>query len=299
MNNDKNCAESYKIMGGRRYLSEENTKYYLPNDEIEISRVNLEHKLLRYIWQGNFSSNIEERLIKGNTKVIDLGCGTGQWAIDMSSKYPLSTFIGIDITASLFPSDDEKPNNLAFLQHNLIENPGVPFPDRIFDFTYMRNLAFGLNDYNGWFHVINEAVRVTNLNGCIEIMNYDLYRDFTKEIHAGPIFSKLHASMNELHEKDNIKMPTASDVMEYLRRTNQITNIQVEEQVTPLGSWGGKLGEFMLLNVTMTLKGFKVFLQPLMNISGDEYDNLLNEIRNECAKYKTRCFTYRIYGIKS
>ncbi|CAB4491451.1 unnamed protein product [Rhizophagus irregularis] len=271
MNNDKNCAESYKIMGGRRYLSEENTKYYLPNDEIEISRVNLEHKLLRYIWQGNFSSNIEERLIKGNTKVIDLGCGTGQWAIDMSSKYPLSTFI---------------------------ENPGVPFPDRIFDFTYMRNLAFGLNDYNGWFHVINEAVRVTNLNGCIEIMNYDLYRDFTKEIHAGPIFNKLHTSMNELHAKDNIKVPTASDVMEYLRRTNQITNIQVKEQVTPLGSWGGKLGEFMLLNVTMALKGFKVFLQPLMNISGDEYDNLLNEIRNECAKYKTRCFTYRIYGIK-
>lgn len=192
-NNYKNCAESYKIIDGRRYLSEENTKYYLPSDEIETSRTSLEHNIFRYIWQGNFSSNIEERLIKGNTKVIDLGCGAGQWTIDMSLKYPLSTFIGIDITP-LFPSDDEKPDNLAFLQHNLVENPGVPFPDNTFDFTFMRNLAFGLNDYNGWFHVISEAVRVTNLNGCIEIMNYDFYRDLTKEIHAGPIFGKLHST---------------------------------------------------------------------------------------------------------
>lgn len=51
--------------------------------------------------------------------------------------------------------------------------------------------------------------------------------------------------MNELHEKDNVKMPTASDVIGYLKRTNQITNIQVEEKVSPLGSWGGKLGEFV------------------------------------------------------
>jgi ubiquinone/menaquinone biosynthesis C-methylase UbiE len=197
-NNDnyemKNCAESYKIMDGKKYLNEENTNsiYYLPSDDIEMSRITLEHNLFRYIWQGTFSSKIEERLIKGNTKVIDLGCGTGQWTLDMSLRYPSSTFIGIDIEPSFFPPKEEKPENLAFLQHNLVENPGVPFPDRTFDFTFMRNLVFSLDDNKGWFHVISEAVRVTNLNGCIEIGNYDLYRDNTKEVHGGPIFGKLH-----------------------------------------------------------------------------------------------------------
>ncbi|GBB98549.1 hypothetical protein RclHR1_03260007 [Rhizophagus clarus] len=293
-----NCADSYKIIDGRRYLSEENTKYYLPNDEMEMSRISLEHVILRYIWQGNYLSNIEKRLIEGNTKVIDLGCGTGQWTIEMSSKYPLSTFIGIDIISSYFPSEEERPANLAFLQHNLVENPGVPFPDNTFDFTFMRNLAFSLNDDNGWFHVINEAIRVTNLDGCIEIANYDLYKDYDKEIHGGPIFSKLHDSLREIHEKDNIKMPTASDVVEYLKRTNQVTNIRVEEKASPLGSWGGRLGELTLLNISMAYQGFKAHLLPLMNISGDEYDNLLNKMRDECTKYKTRCFTYRVYGIK-
>jgi hypothetical protein len=30
---------------------------------------------------------------------------------------------------------------------------------------------------NGWPYVINEMARVTNLNGCIEIMSYDLDKD--------------------------------------------------------------------------------------------------------------------------
>ena len=81
-----NYAETFRIMNGRRYHNEENVVYYLPSDEKEMERMGAEHIFLRYIWQGNFSSKIEERLIKGNTKVIDLGCGSGEWLIDMSSN---------------------------------------------------------------------------------------------------------------------------------------------------------------------------------------------------------------------
>ena len=44
-------------------------------------------------------------------------------------------------------------------------------------------------------------------------------------------------------------MPTASDVIEYLNRTNRITNIQIEEKVFPLGSWCGKLGELVSIKL--------------------------------------------------
>ncbi|RIA99020.1 S-adenosyl-L-methionine-dependent methyltransferase [Glomus cerebriforme] len=298
MNNerDTNYPNTHKIINERRYHNEENLLYYLPDDDKETDRIYLEHNILRYIWQGNFSSRIEERLIKENTKVIDLGCGSGQWSIDMSLKYPLSTFIGIDISSISFPPQENKPDNLAFLQHNLLEHPGVPFPNEIFDFVFLRNLAFKM-EYNGWGHVINEAVRVTNINGCIEIMNYDLYKD-NEEVSNGPIMNKFQLSLNMLHDRDNMKMPTSTDVIEYLYRTNRITNIQVEEKISPLGPWGGKLGELALVNFKMAYNGFKVFLQPYMKITEDEYDNLLNELGNECNKYKTRFYTYRVYGTK-
>ena len=48
----------------------------------------------------------------------------------------------------------------------------------------------------------------------------------------------------------------------------------------------------------MLFKGFKVFLQSFMKITGDEYDNLLNELENECVKYETRTYIYRVYGTK-
>ena len=186
-----NYAETLKIMDGRKYINEENVIYYLPSDKEESDRLNIEHYLLRYIWQGNFSPKIEKGLIKGNKKVIDLGCGAEQcWLIDMSLKYPLSTFIGIDIVATPSLSQD-KPENLAFLQHNLLEHPGVPFPDETFDFVYMRNLGFTIDN---WIHVINEAARVTNSNGYIEIANYDVYRDIKEDNHGGPIYYKLHCS---------------------------------------------------------------------------------------------------------
>lgn len=36
-----------------------------------------------------------------------------------------------------------------------------------------------------------------------------------------------------------------------------------------------------------------------MKITGEEYDNLLNnEVGNECIRYKPRSYTYRIYGEK-
>src|SRR3954454_14302687 len=164
-----NYAEKYKIVGGRRYLNEENNQYFLPNDDGEVDRNTLEHNLFRYSWQGNFSSKIHERLIKGNTKVIDLGCGSGQWLIDMALKYSLSTFIGIDVYPMSFSS---KPDNVAFLQHNLLDNPGIPFPDNTFDFVFLRNLSLDVT--SGWAYVISEMVRVTDSNGCIEFMNYDL-----------------------------------------------------------------------------------------------------------------------------
>jgi len=183
---DINYLESYVVVEGRKYLNEEDVSYYLPNDEEEFDRENIQHNIFRYVWQGNFSSKIKERLIKGNTKVIDLGCGTGQWLIDMSLKYPLSTFVGIDIAPITHHSQENKPDNVAFLKHNLLD--GIPFPDETFDFVYQKEVPFKVE--SGWTYNIDEIVRVTNLNGCIEFMNVDLY----KVTYEGPIMNKLHSS---------------------------------------------------------------------------------------------------------
>ncbi|CAG8826424.1 33506_t:CDS:1, partial [Racocetra persica] len=57
---------------GRRY-NVQNKTYSLPNDYEEHSRLNLQHAIIRYIWQGNFSAPVEHRLNQEDTKVLDIG----------------------------------------------------------------------------------------------------------------------------------------------------------------------------------------------------------------------------------
>jgi hypothetical protein len=47
--------------------------YYLSTDINSIDRLHMYHFLKRYLFQGNFSSPIEDELIKGGSKVLDIG----------------------------------------------------------------------------------------------------------------------------------------------------------------------------------------------------------------------------------
>jgi hypothetical protein len=74
-------------------------KYNFPsfNDD-EFESFNVEHYLFRFQWQSNFSSPIEQNLLSGGVKVLDVGCGTGTWILDMAREYhPSNIYIGIDI----------------------------------------------------------------------------------------------------------------------------------------------------------------------------------------------------------
>ncbi|CAG8703467.1 9158_t:CDS:2, partial [Cetraspora pellucida] len=100
-----------KLLNGREFFDIEDLNYALPSDKLEADRGFLSHVLNKHVWKGNFHSPIAERLKNGGTKVLDIGCSSGNWIIDMALEYPSSTFIGIDVDSSFFPSNDKCPPN--------------------------------------------------------------------------------------------------------------------------------------------------------------------------------------------
>lgn len=86
-----------------------------------------------YILHGNFNAPIEERLASG-IKVLDVGCGSGVWILEMARDYPASTFVGCDI-ADVIPTTDI-PDNCTFVKANILE--GLPFTDGTFDYCFQR-----------------------------------------------------------------------------------------------------------------------------------------------------------------
>ncbi|RYP16832.1 hypothetical protein DL765_004853 [Monosporascus sp. GIB2] len=106
--------------------------YPLPNDDQEQSREELLHLLFVGVLNGKYylapiGSNPQ--------KIIDLGTGTGSWAIEVAEKFPGAEVVGVDLSPI---QPDWCPPNLRFHVDN-IEDDWVYGSG--FDYIHLRHMA--------------------------------------------------------------------------------------------------------------------------------------------------------------
>lgn len=65
--------DQFRYIGGRRFHNALDVKYFLPNDIGEAERLRGQHYLYQHIWQGNFSSPVQQTLRKPGATVLDVG----------------------------------------------------------------------------------------------------------------------------------------------------------------------------------------------------------------------------------
>ncbi|THC92165.1 hypothetical protein EYZ11_008380 [Aspergillus tanneri] len=81
-------------------------KYMLPNDEIEQDRLDFFHKALLEV-----TGKLIHVPLPPTGRFLDLGCGTGIWAIDLAKAYPEAVVVGVDLSP-IQPSNS--PQNCDF-----------------------------------------------------------------------------------------------------------------------------------------------------------------------------------------
>ncbi|OJD27065.1 hypothetical protein ACJ73_01541 [Blastomyces percursus] len=126
---------NYRNENGRRYHGSNDGAYFLPNDKREQDRMDLLHFIYRHV--------LDRRLycapIKRNPgRVLDLGTGTGNWAVGFSDQHPKSQVIGTDISPV---QRIHIPPNCTFE----IDDFEVEWP--LFDFIHMREIAGSVHYY--------------------------------------------------------------------------------------------------------------------------------------------------------
>lgn len=86
----------YPAENGRTYHKLKEGRYPLPNDDDEQNRLDLQHTLfLLTLNQKLLSCPIDLSRVH---RVLDLGTGTGIWALDFGSENPQSEVVGVDLS---------------------------------------------------------------------------------------------------------------------------------------------------------------------------------------------------------
>ncbi|KAI9805752.1 MAG: hypothetical protein M1833_005245 [Piccolia ochrophora] len=85
----------YQYENGRRYHAYKEGKYILPNDEEEQDRLDTQYHAVRLAFDNKpFFAPIGD----SPKAILDVGTGTGIWAIDVADQYPSATVIGTDLS---------------------------------------------------------------------------------------------------------------------------------------------------------------------------------------------------------
>ncbi|KAI5819280.1 S-adenosyl-L-methionine-dependent methyltransferase [Pyronema omphalodes] len=156
-------VQQYVYENGRRYHSYYGTeKYLMPTDEKEQDRLDLHHEVFRLAW----NEKLHGAPLKEPHRILDVGTGTGIWAIDMADQYPMAEVIGTDLSP-IQPS--WVPGNCRFEVDDAMKE--WTFQNDFFDFIHARNLSAGITD---WSHLLSEMMRCAAPGGYVELCENSL-----------------------------------------------------------------------------------------------------------------------------
>ncbi len=109
--------------------------------------------------------------------VLDVGCGTGGWAIEAARTYPTMSLVGIDINEKMIDHARERANveqvaeRVEFRVMDAMRR--LEFPQASFDLVNMR-LAVGYVRSGDWPNLLSEFQRVTRRGGIIRLTEADI-----------------------------------------------------------------------------------------------------------------------------
>ncbi|KAK3299672.1 S-adenosyl-L-methionine-dependent methyltransferase [Chaetomium fimeti] len=271
--------------------------YFVPNDEVEFRRMNLQHDLV--------TSALDYRLYSCPAgvdaplrNVLDASCGTGIWTVQLRRTQTPESVLGVDISPW---APDPKPPNAYFNEHDL----DMDWEYRVqFDLIYARFLAGSITNWpkffgqayqniqpGGWLEMVDFLYPITSVHGSIP-RESALYR--------------WNIGLVEASRALGVNLNCSRDYQQQMRLAG-FQNVSRQEHSWPLGIWpqsrrGKYMGRRALQNTIESLHGLTLlpFTRGL-NWSVEQANSLrestAQDLRNLGLRVRFRLIV--VYGQKA
>ncbi|KAK0647979.1 S-adenosyl-L-methionine-dependent methyltransferase [Cercophora newfieldiana] len=247
----------FRELHGRTYQNFTDSEYWQPNDERHNDSLDLNHHM--FLLLNN--NKLFHAPLENPQSVLDVGTGTGIWAVDFADQFPSARVIGTDLS----PIQPEwAPPNCKFeLDDAELE---WTFRDNEFDFVFIRYMVGSIGD---WPRLYKQAYRCLKPGGWIEHSEFraetacddgsvpenTIYDWWTKKL---LIAASERIGKTFTPTKDNKHVAA-------LREAGFTGALHTKDYKVPLGSWPverkwKEIGEFNQASLEQGLEGFGLLL---------------------------------------
>lgn len=257
---------------GRRHRGD--APYLLPKDGPELQRLDYQHFLLRHVLQGHCFAPVHDLLRKGGY-VLDVGCGTSRWALEIATSYPQTQVIGFDLEEVSHTSPT--PPNYRFYGGNLLH--GLPFAAHAFQYVHQRCLVAAI-PLEQWPVVVRELKRVTAPGGWIELV--EMGNTFH---HVGPATRQILTWWAEIAASKGMDASKMAQISAWLQQAG-LNHVKAETRILAVGSWGGRLGNLLAQELLAGWPALRPLAQSQLGVPPDLFNTMMNRLPDEWNTYQ-------------
>ncbi|GKU04899.1 unnamed protein product [Fusarium langsethiae] len=262
----KSSIMEYKWVHGRRFHAYGDGTYWGANDDRQQEAEDLmqisSHELFRIVHGGKL---YQAPIGKSPQNILDVGCGTGIWAIDMADLHPSAEVVGVDLSPI---QPNFVPLNCRFEVDDI--NKEWTYAENKFDFIHIRYMT---GTVPNWKELLEKAQRHLKPGGWIEHVELwgNAMADDGTMAEDSPLKTWVQV-FEQIGEK--IGNPFFWDPVEAFQEAG-LQNISERKVKVPIGTWpkNKDLKQWGAWNRQFLLQGLEGFsIRGLTELLGWEYE---------------------------
>ncbi|EME81232.1 uncharacterized protein MYCFIDRAFT_65808 [Pseudocercospora fijiensis CIRAD86] len=284
----------YREEGGRTYHSYGSTEHWGPNDEPAQDQQDLSHQLWILALKGK---SFLAPIAKDPSQILDIGTGTGIWAIEVADQHPHATVTGTDLSPI-------QPTWLPPNCHFEIDDYNLEWLDEAkFDFIHGREL---LGTSPDWPAVYRQAFNALKPGGWYEQHEPSLFfRSDAVDLKDDHPFPQWGQMMLDAGNKANMRFDIGDKIKGWMEEAGFI-NVTEHRMPWLIGGWSKdehqqQVGQWNQLRLDLGVADFcsRRFTNH-MRLSPHEIQVFCARLRSAFRDKKLNAYqwAYFVYGQK-